>query len=130
MSTDALPVVVEPDPNARRIRKWLREHPEIAKGKYDAREGSVEGHCYVASEAYFYARGGEGSGLDVYCLSHADGTHWYLRDPDGDYWIDLSIETPADGGLIPYREGTRRAFITGYEPSKRSERVNDALDLW
>lgn len=119
---------VEPDETARRIRAWLREHPEIAKGKYEAEKGSVEGHCYVASEAYFYANDGEESGLSVYCLSHPGGTHWYLRD--GDVWVDLSIPTRYHGRDIPYADGRRRAFIMGYTPSKRAEQVNEALGLW
>jgi len=121
-----------PDETAARIRAWLRNHPEIAKG-YNAQEGSVYNHCYVASEAYFHANGGKGSGIDIYCLSWSDvdpgydGTHWYLKD---DSWIDLSLETVDDGTDIPFEQGRRRAFITGYEPSQRAERINEDLDLW
>lgn len=121
-------IFVSPDETAERIREWLRNHPEIAKDKYEANEGEVYGHCYVASEAYFYADGGEDSDLDVYCLSHKDGTHWFLGN-NGEV-IDLSIETPQEGENIPYTEAQRRAFITGYEPSKRAERINEELDLW
>jgi hypothetical protein len=121
-------VFVEPDSTAREIREWLREHPEIAKDKYEAKKGWVTGHCYVASEAYFYADGGEDSDLDVYCLSYDDGTHWFLRN--GDEIIDLSIELPEHGDKIPYQQATRRAFITGYKPSQRAERINAELDLW
>lgn len=126
-------VEVCPDDVATRIRAHLREHPEIADGKYNAKEGSVEGHCYVASEAYFYAQGGEDSELDIYCLSWGDvdpeygGTHWYLKGTD---WIDLSVETVAQAEQVPFDMGRRRAFITGYEPSQRAKQINEALDLW
>jgi len=122
---------VEPDETASAIREWLREHPEIAKEKYNATHGSVEGHCYVASEAYFYADGGEDSDLDPHCLSWENGgTHWFLQNSDNGEIIDLSIEQREDGYPIPYGEATRRAFITGYTPSQRAETINEALDLW
>lgn len=126
-------VLIEPDEAALEIREWLREHPGIAEDKYEAESGSVYGHCYVASEAYFYANGGEDSDLDIYCLSwdtvdpSFDGTHWYLKGSD---WIDLAIEGYNDATDIPFERGRRRAFITGYEPSKRAERINEDLDLW
>jgi hypothetical protein len=123
-------IFVEPDETAAEIRQWLREHPEIAKDKYHAERGSVEGHCYVASEAYFYADGGEDSDLEVYCLSHEQGTHWFLKNPERGEILDLSIEAPEDGEHIPYEQATHRAFITGYEPSQRAITINEALDLW
>jgi len=126
-------VEVCPESVAKRIREYLRKHPEIAKGKYNAQKGSVEGHCYIASEAYFYAKGGQDSNLDIYCLSWSDvdpnysGTHWYLK---GDDWIDLSVETVAQAEQIPFEKGRRRAFITGYKPSQRALTINEELDLW
>jgi len=125
-----LMIYVEPDETARAIREWLRAHPEIAKDKYYSERGSVVGHCYVASEAYFHADGGEDSDLEVYCLSHDNGTHWFLKHPEDGEIIDLSIESPEHGEQIPYDDATHRAFITGYEPSQRAETINEALDLW
>jgi len=128
-------VVTEPDDVARRIRSHLREHPELRTSEYDGRDGTVDGLCYVAAEAYFHARGGTDSGLEIYCLSWSDvdpsydGTHWYLRDPDADQWIDVGLEDAADAGHIPFEMGTRRAFITGYDPSQRTQRVLDALGI-
>jgi len=119
---------VEPDETAQRIREWLRTHPEIAKEKYNADYGSVEGHCYVASEAYFYADGGQDSDLLPACWSHENGTHWFLRN--GDEILDLSIPTVEEARQIPHDEGRNRAFITGYTPSQRAERINEALGLW
>lgn len=119
---------VAPDSTAREIRSWLRENPWIAKDKYEAQKGSVYGHCYVASEAYFYASGGEESNLDIYCHSYVDGTHWYLKRENT--WIDLSVESESEMVDYPYQEGRRRAFITGYNPSQRAITINEELDLW
>jgi len=120
---------VQPDATAKRIREWLRAHPEIAKDKYDATAGRVDGHCYVASEAYFYADGGEDSDLMPACLSWPNGgTHWFLRN--GEEIIDLSVETVQEAERIPYDDARNRAFITGYTPSQRAERINEELDLW
>lgn len=126
-----LPVVVEPDDTARRIRSYLREHPELRKDEYDGREGTVDGLCYVAAEVYFHQQGGLESGLDIYCLSWSDvqpeydGTHWYLSD--GQRWIDIGLEDRADAANIPFSEGRRRAFLTGYKPSQRAQTVLQAL---
>ena len=128
-------VVVEPDETAREIREFLRANPGLRDSQIhpDDPEHSVYGHCYPAAEAYFHARGGTDSVLDIYCLSWSDvrengsGTHWYLRDPDVETWIDLAIEQPDDGDHIPFSEGRRRAFITGYEPSKRARRILEAI---
>ncbi|WP_455448189.1 hypothetical protein [Natrinema thermotolerans] len=129
------PIVVEPDDTAARIREYARENPDLRKNRYNGREGTVEGMCYALAEAYYFARGGKDSGLEVYCLSWADvreggaGTHWYLRDPDRGVWIDLGLEAAADGTHIPYAEGRSRAFITGYEPSQRARRILTDLGI-
>jgi len=127
-------VKIEPDETAERIRDYLRDHPELRKDQYDGRDNTVEGLCYVAAEVYFHATGGTDSDLDIYCLSWSDvdpsytGTHWYLRKSDCGTWIDLGVEDIRDTEPIPFESGTRRAFITGYEPSKRSIQVLEAID--
>jgi hypothetical protein len=126
-------ITVEPDETARRLRDYVRDHPEIRKDEYAGYDDPIEGACYVLAEAYFHARGGTDSSLDVYRLDwseiydDADGAHWFLRD--GDTVIDLSLPTPADGDSVPFDEARHRAFITGYQPSNRTQRVLDALDL-
>lgn len=125
-------VVVEPDETARRLREYVREHPEVRHEDYRECENPVRESCYVLSEAYYHLQGGQDSGLDIYCLSWADvdddleGTHWFLRD--GDTVIDLSLGDPSDGDGVSWDVARRRAFITGYEPSNRTQRVLDALD--
>lgn len=122
-------ILVEPDDTARRIREVLRENQDLRPDRYGGRDGTVDGLCYPASEAYFHAKGGLDSTLDIYCLSWSDvdpsysGTHWYLRCTERESWIDLGVETVEEAVDIPFDKGRRRAFITGYEPSKRTQRV-------
>jgi hypothetical protein len=123
---------VAPDRTARRLRAYIRANPDVRKAEYDHYDDPVEGACYVLAEAYFHARGGADSGLDVYRLDwgdiyeDADGAHWFLRD-DGTI-VDLSLPEPADGADVPWDAARRRAFITGYsQPSNRTERVLEAV---
>lgn len=118
------------DETAERIREYLADHPELLKKEYRGVEGKhpLYGHCYVATEAYFYARGGEDSGLEPRTVQHEGTTHWWLETEDGQI-IDLTAEqfdTP-----VPYGAGTSgTGFYATYDgPSDRAEQVLDALDL-
>ena len=128
-------VLVEPDAIAMRIREYARQNPDLRNDRYNGRDGSVDGMCYCLAEAYWHASGGLNSPLDIYCLSWSDvdpeysGTHWYLRCTRREAWVDLGIESKSDGVTIPFSTGRRRAFITGYEPSNRTQRILNALDL-
>jgi len=123
-------VVVEPDGTARELRDYVRDNPDVRHEDYRDADDPVREACYVLAEAYFHAQGGTDSDLDIYCLSWSDvdpdyeGTHWFLRD---DAVVDLSLPDPAAGETVPWEVATRRAFITGYEPSNRAQRVLDAL---
>jgi len=125
-------VVVEPDATARHIREYVREHPEVRHEDYRQCDNPVRESCYVLSEAYFHATGGTDSNLDIHCLSWGDvderyeGTHWFLSDTDR--IIDLSLPAPAAGDDVPWSVANTRAFITGYEPSRRTEAVLEAID--
>lgn len=126
-------IVVEPDDVARRLREYVRANPGVRKAEYRTDQDPITGACYVLSEAYFHAQGGTDSVLDIFCLSWSDvnegydGTHWFLRR--NDVVIDLSLPKPVNGETVPWNVATRRAFITGYKPSNRTERVLGALDL-
>lgn len=134
-STGAVPpeeVLVVPDETAEAIREYAREHPDIRKVKYayDDRD-PLTGACYPVAEAYYHLNDCE---LDVYCLSWSDvdpsydGTHWYLREAEGEQrWIDLTLELMPPVEFPPFREGRRRGFITGDEPSKRARKVLEAV---
>jgi len=133
-------VLVEPDGVATELRDYVRAHPEVRHEDYRECDNPVQESCYVLSEAYFHAMGGQDSDLDIYCLSWADvdetydGSHWFLRRNAGEAMhqgpvIDLSLPDVQAGGSIPRTSATRRAFITGYSPSNRTERVLAALDI-
>ena len=124
-------VLVEPDDDARRLREYVRAHPDVRKDRYAEYDDPIEGACYVLAEAYFHLRGGTDSPFDVYRLDWAavyegaEGAHWFLRD--GDDVVDLSLPDASDGDHVPWGEARHRAFITGYEPSNRTERVLEAI---
>lgn len=128
---DEKTVVVEPDATARRIRDYVREHPEFRHEDYQTCDNPVRESCYVLSEAYFHATGGTDSGLNIHCLSWADvddrydGTHWFLSDSDR--IIDLSLPDPSAGEDVPWSVARTRAFLTGYEPSQRATSVLEAI---
>jgi len=131
MTTETMDVVVAPDETAERIREYVRTTPDLVYDRYQDGGATLQSACYPLSEAYFHAKGGTDSGLDIHCLSWADvdddyeGTHWFLSDDTR--WIDLSLSDPSDGEQIPWRTARRRAFITGYEPSARAQRILGAI---
>lgn len=108
------------------IQTELRESPDLLKPEYREREDRhpLEGHCYVAAEAYFHAVGGYDSEYTVHRISHEGETHWFLRDGEGTV-VDptaTQFETP-----VPYDESTKTGFLTR-TPSKRAQQVLDALN--
>jgi len=128
-------VRVAPDDTARELRDYVREHPGVRKDTYAVDGDPIQGACYVLSEAYFHATGGTDR-FGVFRLDWSDvyddgeGAHWFLRETDAqDTVIDLSLPTPADGDDVPWDVARHRAFITGYEPSNRAQRVLGALDI-
>lgn len=133
-----LKILVEPDDTARQLRQYVRENPDVRHDDYTT-DGvdPIEEACYVLSEAYFHARGGTGSQLEVYRLDWGDvyddasGAHWFLRDCSAgdDVVIDLSLPTPDHGEDVPWDDARHRAFITGYTPSKRTSNVLAALEI-
>jgi len=129
-------VLVEPSDTAAVLREYVRENPGIRKDGYDIDDvDPVEGACYVLAEAYFHAQGGTDSTLEVYRLDWSDvdenatGAHWFLRQDDGHTVIDLSLPSPSAGNAVPWNQARHRAFITGYTPSNRTQRVLDALNI-
>ena len=127
-------IEIVPDETARRLHGHVRDHPELVYDEYQPEQDrSLNGACYVLAESYFHATGGTESGLDIYCLSWSDvggeGTHWFLRRRESETVVDLALDTSEQVDFIPFTEATRRAFITGYQPSARCNRVLDALIL-
>jgi len=115
------------------MREYVRDNPDIRKDEYAVDADPVNGSCYVLSEAYFHANGGVDSPFDVYRLGWNDvndeweGSHWFLRN--GETIVDLSLTTREDGDNVPWEQANRRAFITGYEPSNRCERLLNGLGI-
>ena len=129
-------VLIEPDDTARRIREYVRDHTDLIYDEYKPeRERSLQGGCYVLAESYYHSQGGTESELDIYCLSWKDvghpdgGTHWFLRRAESGTVVDLGLDHGEQAEHIPFDEATRRAFLTGYEPSDRARTVLDALDI-
>lgn len=127
---DNLPSVVsEPDDVAASIRAYIRNHPELRHDDYkDEYDNRLDGHCYVASEAYFHAHpdGGEGGRFVPERTVHQNGdTHWWLRDKRQGTVIDLiQPNVPPEPPYHPYQTGTRCGFLTGYETaSQRTQSV-------
>jgi len=127
-------VLVAPDDIAKQLRQHVRDNPDLRKEDYRTDSDPITGACYVLAEAYFHAQDGTDSGLEVYRLDWADvddsyrGAHWFLQD-EAKAIVDLSLPTPADGDDIPWDVARHRAFITGYTPSNRTQRVLEALNL-
>lgn len=128
-------VFVAPDDTARRLREYVREHPDVQKDQYQGSYSDpIQGACYVLAEAYFHAEGGQDA-FDVYRIGWDDvyedgaGAHWFLRRTADDAVVDLSLPTPDHGADLPWDAGRCRAFITGYTPSNRTQRVLEALEL-
>jgi len=128
-------VLVEPDDIAAQLRKYVRENPDVRKDEYDYDDvDPVQGACYLLAETYFHATGGVGA-YDVYRLDWADvdpaydGAHWFLRRADDDAVVDLSLPDTEGGDDVPWSAATRRAFITGYTPSNRTQTALAALGL-
>lgn len=90
-----------------------------------------EGHCYAASEAYWFLRGGKESGLRTKQLSLDDGgSHRWLETGDGEI-IDLTIGADEERKMkhFPYEEGRNRPFITGKgEISVRAQEIVDRVE--
>lgn len=116
-----------PDETAVQLREYVRSHPDIRHDDYRDAENPVRESCYVLSEAYFHANGGEDGPFEVYRIGWGDiypdgeGAHWFLRDSDR--VVDLSLPSPEFGANVPWDEARHRAFITGYTPSERTQRL-------
>lgn len=119
-------VVVEPDELAHSIREHLRERDDLVPDEYQGRsENPLETLCYVASEAYYYARG-RPDDLQPNRIEWPDGSsHWFLTS--GDVVIDLSLEDPDP--WLAVDDATARPFLSNPYPSNRTKDVLERLGL-
>lgn len=108
---------------------------DLLKGEY-ANLGSlspVAGHCYVASEAYYWLRGGKEAGYVSMHQVHEGVSHWWVKNPVGKIIDPTSAQfvRPVD-----YAKGRPYAFICPTSPPHPSaravvlmERVRAAMEV-
>lgn len=104
---------------------------DLLKPKYRGMPGKYAGHCYVATECYYYIYG-RWNGWFPYCHRNRHGeTHWWL-EKDGEV---LDITAEQFESEYDYSKGHRQFFVS--YPSKRCEilarRVKSdlaLLDYW
>lgn len=93
------------------IQKNLTD--DLLKPKYRGRKEKYAGHCYVASECFYYLYGKD-HGWKPYCFRNSAGeTHWWLQKESE--IIDITAEQLPPG--YDYSRG-RLQFFVNY-PSKR-----------
>lgn len=114
------------DEVADRICEICASRPDLLKPEYRNRENkhALEGFCYIASEAYFHAKGGYDAGYTVWRISHEGDTHWFLKDPDGQV-VDLTAEQFESP--VPHGEATKTGFLTR-EPSQRAQKILSEME--
>ena len=119
-------VLVQPDDTAARIRDHLRDRHDLVPEEYQGRsENPLQSLCYVAAEAYYYARG-KPDELNPKRLEWPDGSsHWFLQN--GEYVIDLSLPEPDP--WLPVDDAEGRMFPSHPYPSNRTMDVLESLDL-
>lgn len=108
----------------------IRENltPDLLKPKYRKRVMAgahfTTGHCYVASEAFYYMTGAEHGEWEPHHIMHEDESHWYLKNKITGKVVDITAEqftTP-----IFYEHGKRMAFLTD-APSIRCQLLLDRI---
>lgn len=124
------------------IKEYVAGREELLKNPDELYPLShpLAGHCYAASEAYFYLNGGYTAFTVERCEVPVEEpgptggtmrfTHWYLRTRDTEEVIDLTAEQfteyEHDDVEIPYNEGIATGFMTD-GPSERAQEIMDAV---
>lgn len=99
---------------ARAVRDSLS--PDLRRAPYTGDEDDeCRGYCYVASEAIWHLLGGKSSRYQPHRIVHEGQPHWYLMS-DTDV---IDVTACQFRSRVPYKDGKRRAFITG-RPSRRA----------
>lgn len=112
----------------KNLVKLIKENltDDLLLPKYRGK-GGVYGHCYVASECFYYLYGRE-HGYKPYCYKYPNGdTHWWL-EKDG---VVLDITEEQLDKHFDYSKGHYQFFV--HYPSKRckelARRINEKLPL-
>ncbi len=82
-------------------------------GWRDRALGPMDGHCYVATECFYYVYGKEHGWKPMVYRSDEGDTHWWL-EKDGEI-LDITEEQLEEG--YDYARGHGQAFMS--HPSKR-----------
>lgn len=114
-----------------RIRAALRASDDLRGLKWRGKADPYAGHCYVASEAAWWALGGPASGWKPVVVRHEGGTHWFLRHTDGRV-LDLTAEQFKTA--VPYPAGRGCGWPSwrvgvAPKPSKRTAALLDRAGL-
>jgi hypothetical protein len=136
------PRFAEPDPLKLLVQSVLSDNlikkqyrVDWSRGNAARRLPRFEGHCYAASEAYWFLRGGERSSLQCkqLTLEDDDGRAWshrWLETPDGEI-IDLTIAKGEERKMksYPYDEGRNLGFIKSKGAvSVRAQEIVDRVE--
>lgn len=94
--------------------------PYWRKHKSDT-DHKLFGHCYAASEALFHLLGGKNAGYIPMRASTPLGTHWWIRDKNGNF-LDPTAEQFTSIGLpLPYDNGIGAGFLTNNQVNEHKK---------
>ena len=99
---------------------------KIWKEKKTKEDDKTFGHCYAASEALYYLLGGKNGGLTPQVGKSESGTHWWLKDSDGNILDPTADQFYKIGKIPPYKYGKGCGFLTK-NPSKRAQVIIDRV---
>lgn len=106
----------------RLIRKNLT--PDLLSTSWRKRLTGIsktEGHCYIASEAYYHLVGGREAGFKPCVISKDDWTHWFVMDKSGNIH---DVTRSQFKGRPPYELARGSGFLTR-KPSRRAQALID-----
>jgi hypothetical protein len=104
--------------NDNTVIRYIQESltDELRNPEFRGNPNPMAGYCYVASEAFYYLRGGRDSGFHPAVVHHEGGTHWFLREPDG-HALDITVTQYT---TMPDHPRGRNASFRNKKPSKRA----------
>lgn len=106
--------------------------PDLLKGTWrKPSDNPMKGHCYVATEAFYWILGGDKSNISTYVITHkvfpkeleAGGTHWFAKDNSTNEIYDITKSQFK--GNIPYSKGRRNGMMK--YPKGGSKRAREVI---
>lgn len=111
------------DPLARAVREVLFASPDLLKPEYRGSANPAYGHCYVATQAYYYLTGGQASEWAPQVLNLGHVTHWFNRNGSGRVKDLTGEQFPND---VPYELG-RGCGFSHRDQSQPDERTRECI---